>query len=452
MTDVAPTAAAGLGYLRALHPQGPPLPLRVLWMDRGEVQDWRQAVDEGGECHLVWGACAGLGPRLDRFMQVARLRRQVPCRLLGVHGAVERPEVVVSLSRGVLDYAHTVTFRYADSPLRILLKRFAGLLPGALLWPGPVIALISSRSGEPTATPHDGDESLVLFSAERQVAFLFRQGESRPYAVRKSGDRAALTAEAENHRRARHLLGRLVPALLPAAGSASLTMEYIPEYTLVNLVAGAWRNRRAVFVREALEHVVFCLSVYRRFVQGAPPVAEPVTGAEVKALVDGLDEVPREASEREQLKAALQGCVGSVLPRLIQHGDFCVRNVLIAGGERGRVLIDWEDMQERRWPLADFVLLRLSLKEVYADLFAADLAAMERLPALAEGLTAMEAELMDILDLDRSAMQAAQVLSLACLCRQNLGKGRQKTATAIFRELMAFVRQNLETPDARAAS
>ena len=65
---------------------------------------------------------------------------------------------------------------------------------------------------------------------------------------------------------------------------------------------------------------------------------------------------------------------------------------------------------------------------------------------------AMEEELMDILGLDRSAMQAAQLLSLACLCRQNLAKGRLQTATAIFHELMAFVRKNLEAPDACAAS
>ena len=426
MTDVAP-AAAGLGYLRALYPDGPPPGLRVLRLDRGEGTDWRQVVGEGGECHLIWGARAGLWARFDRFLRIVRLRRRVPCRLLGVHGAVERPEVVVSLSRGVLDYAHTVTFRYADSPLRMLLKRVAGLLPGALLWPGPVVAFIAPRG--------DGDESLVLFSADRLVAFLFRRGEARPYAVRKSGEAADLAAETGNHRRAAQLLGRMVPDLVPG-GESSLTLEYIPEHTLLNAVASAWFGRHRVFERQAQGHVAFCLEVYRRFIQGAPPVVEPVTAAEVDDLLAALSDVPCEVAERERLGAALRACVGAQLPRLIQHGDFCVRNVLIAGGERGRVLIDWEDLRERRFPLADFALLRLSLKEAYAALFKADPEAMYRRPEPARGLAEAEAELGRLLGLDRRGLKGATLLSLACLCRQNLNKKRIPTARSIFAELL----------------
>lgn len=430
MTDAA-LASVGLGYLRALYPDGPPPSLRVLWMDGVEGTDWRQVVGEGGECHLVWGACAGLGARFGRFLRITRLRRQLPCRLLGVHGAVERPEVVVALSRGVLDYAHTVTFRYADSPLRILLKRFAGLLPGALLWPGPVVALIP---------PHgDGGESLVLFSADRLVAFLFRGGEPLPYQVRKSGEAADLAAEAGNHRRAVQLLGRMVPDLLPGVESA-LTLEYIPEHTLLNAVASAWFGRHRVFEREAIGHVTFCLEVYRRFIQGAPPVVEPVTVAEVDDLLAALADVPCEISERERLGGALRECVGTVLPRLIQHGDFCVRNVLIAGGERGRVLIDWEDLQEGRFPLADFALLRLSLKEAYAGLFSTDLEEMARLAGLARGLAEAEEELGWLLGLDRCGMKQAALLCLACLCRQNLNKKRTPTARSIFAELLRVCR------------
>jgi hypothetical protein len=430
MTDAA-SAAFGLGYLRALYPDGPPLSLRVLWMDGVEGTDWRQVVGEGGECHLVWGARAGLGARFGRFLRITRLRRQVPCRLLGVHGTLEHPEVVVSLARGVLDYAHTVTFRYADSPLRIMLKRFAGLLPGALLWPGPVVALVPPCG--------DGDESLVLFSADRMVAFLFRRGEPPPYQVRKSGDAADLAAEAGNHRRAAQLLGRMVPDLLPGVESA-LTLEYIPEHTLLNAVASAWLGRHRVFEREALGHVTFCLEVYRRSFQGAPPVVEPVTAAEVDDLLAALADLPCEVSERERLGAVLQECVGAELPRLIQHGDFCVRNVLIAGGERGRVLIDWEDLQERRFPLADFALLRLSLKEAYAALFKTDPDAMLRRTELVRGLAEAEEELGRLLGLDRRGMKQVTLLSLACLCRQNLRKKRYPTARSIFAELLHISR------------
>lgn len=220
----------------------------------------------------------------------------------------------------------------------------------------------------------------------------------------------------------------------------------------MNLVGEAWWHRYKVFIREALGHLHFFREVYRLLAEKGGMDQVIVSAGDVKGLLDGVDGLLGDGADALLLKQALTQTIGTTLPRLMQHGDFCVRNVLIAGGERGRVLIDWEDLQERRWPLADFVLLRLSLKEVYASLFAADLAAMERLPALTEGLLAAEAELMQILNLDSTAMRAAQVLSLACLCRQNLGKGRLDTARAIFGELMTCVRANLETPAARAVS
>lgn len=201
-------------------------------------------------------------------------------------------------------------------------------------------------------------------------------------------------------------------------------------------MASAWFGRHRVFERQALGHVTFCLEVYRRFIQGAPPVVEPVTAAEVDDLLAALADVPCEVAERECLGSALRECVGAALPRLIQHGDFCVRNVLIAGGERGRVLIDWEDLRERRFPLADFALLRLSLKEAYAALFKTDLEALLRRPEPARGLAEAEAELGRLLGLDRRGLKGATLLSLACLCRQNLNKKRDPTARSIFAELL----------------
>lgn len=444
MTDELQTSDTGLGYLTAIYPQGPPA-LRVLQMGRREGRDWRQVVGEGGDCHLVWG----MGNSLQRAWRLGWLTRQlarqcVGWQLIGLHGSVEQPSVVASLRRNILHYIYTEAFRGTDSPIRALLKWCASNLPAWLTWRGPLVLIASVN---PVAF-----DRFVLLTEGRKIVFMFRAGETAPWAICKRGGPEELAAERRNHERALKLLGDSVPALLKEVDDGALTQEALPERFLGNVVAGALHSRRRVFVREALGHVTFCLSVYRRFVLGAPPVTAAVTEAEVSALVDGLVKLPCAAPAGPQIRAALQGCVGVVLPRLIQHGDFCVRNILIVGGERGRVLIDWEDLQERRWPLADFVLLRLSLKEVYASLFAADLAAMERLPALTEGLLAAEAELMQILSLDPSAMRAAQVLSLACLCRQNLGKGRLDTATAIFGELMTCVRKNLETPAARAAS
>ena len=428
MTDVAP-AAAGLGYLRALYPDGPPPGLRVLRLDRGEGTDWRQVVGEGGECHLIWGT-ASLLPRAWRLARFTRQlsRRRFFWQLIGLHGAVENPSVVALLRRNILQYIYTEAFRGTDSPLRTVLKRCASSLPPALTWQGPLVLIASPN---PVAF-----DRFVLFTDDREIAFLFRSGETAPWAVCKRGDPESLASERRHHERALQLLGDSVPALLNSADNELLIQEALPEHFLGNIVAGAWCNRRAVFVREALAHVAFCLEVYRRFIQGAPPVVEPVTAAEVDDLLAALADVPCEVAERECLGSALRECVGAALPRLIQHGDFCVRNVLIAGGERGRVLIDWEDLRERRFPLADFALLRVSLKEAYAALFKADPEAMYPRPELARELTEAEAELGRLLGLDRRDLKRATLLSLACLCRQNLNKKRDPTARSIFAELL----------------
>jgi len=433
----------------ALYPQGAPAQLRSIRIAQGDVPgDLAQAFRQGASLHLVLEPGAGL----KRAWRLALLTRQLArhgyaCRLVGLGGPVERPRMVVPLRRNLLGYVDTVAFRGTDSPARVWFKRLTGLLPPSLTWRGPLLLVAS-----PTAETFD---RFVLLTGDRQIAFLFRRNEPAPWAVCKTGARADLVAEQRNHNRAVAILGPRVPGVLgltEGEGTASLSLECLPERFLGNVVAAALWGRRKVFVREALGHLDFCREVYRLLAEKGGMEQVVVSAGDVNGMLDGLEILLGDSGESTLLKRMLTQIIGTTLPRMIQHGDFCVRNILITGGGRGRVLIDWEDLQERRWPLADFALLWLSLKEVYASLFAADLAAMERLPALADGLAALEVELMKILNLDSTAMRAAQVLSLACLCRQNLGKGRLDTATAIFGELMTCVRENLETPAARAAS
>jgi hypothetical protein len=49
-------------------------------------------------------------------------------------------------------------------------------------------------------------------------------------------------------------------------------------------------------------------------------------------------------------------------------------------------------------------------------------------------------------------MEAAKLLSLVCLCRQNLGKNRKETANMIFRELIAHLQGHLKSSDGRVLS
>ena len=72
-------------------------------------------------------------------------------------------------------------------------------------------------------------DRFVLMTEDREIAFLFRSGETTPFAVCKRGDPEALAAERRNHERALQLLGDSVPALLNDVGNGSLAQEATPE-------------------------------------------------------------------------------------------------------------------------------------------------------------------------------------------------------------------------------
>ena len=74
-------------------------------------------------------------------------------------------------------------------------------------------------------------------------------------------------------------------------------------------------------------------------------------------------------------------------------------------------------------------------EEVYADLFTTELSAMEKIPELAAGLTALETELMTLLNLDQETFHVTELLSLACLPPEYCKK-RSQTAKTILGELL----------------
>lgn len=429
-------SSAGRWYF-TLYDQGQPCTINTILVSSDDKSSCLfRALKQNEYNHLIFEESAGLKRTLRLFCFLRQLRKYgFSVQMVGLSGSTKQPRVLVPLRSNILHYLHTIAFRGTDSNFLVWLRWLFSFLPPGMSWRNPLVVVATP---EPVRL-----DRFVLLTADRDIAFLFRDNENAPWAVRKSGAHDELLAEYRNHKLALDFLGRQVPALLglvETETTTSITLEAIPERFLGNVVASTLWGKKRVFVREALAHIAFCISVYRRFVQSAPPVAEPVTAGEVEDLLASLEMMPDAEPERAEVKAALHGCVGAMLPRLIQHGDFCVRNVLIAGGERGRVLIDWEDLREGRLPLADFTLLRLSLKEAFAGLFRCSLDVMEQVPELAQGLAAAERELADLLGLNGHRFRQAALLSLACLCGQNLSKKRYPTARAIFDELLRVCR------------
>ena len=416
--------------LKALYAERPPSPVEVIPVtQQGEgVDSLTQLLHQNAAIYAVLEV-EGRARRFFLLLRAIRTlnRKNYAWQIAGLGGATENPWLVTPLKRTFMRYINTVAFRGSTPPWRFLVKRLVGVLPSSLTWHGPLILVA-------TPTPQSFDR-FVLLTDERQIAFLFKPDAAVPWAVRKSGSFEELDVERRNHAWAVQLLGTRVPALLEADEKGALTMEALPERLLGNMVAQAWVNRRKVFIREACRHFEFCRKVYRCFVKGETPQKAEVGADEVVGLIDGITQLLQDSSEAAQVTDALKAVVGMSLPRMIQHCDFCVRNVLVVGGDRDRVLIDWEDMRGYCWPLIDFSLLHLSLKEAYAAMFNVPLNALNDHSEIVEAIAEARADLAELLDLDGPGMRQATLLSLAYLCRQNLTKKRHGTARSIFAEL-----------------
>lgn len=416
-------------WFSALYPHGGLEGVEVVRLPPGEgLGDATALLKNGWGIQVVFEEKGRIARSLRLSQTLRRFYRAgVACEIVGLGGAVEKPRFAAPLRRPILRYVDSVAFRGSDSPARAFLKRLISSLPMPLVWQGPLV-LVAAKSLE-------AFDRFVLLPDDRQISFLFRPDAATPWAVRKSGPPGEIDVERRNHERAVQLLGLRVPALLNADREEALTMEALPERLLWNVVAQAWFKRRAVFVREALRHLDFCLEVYRLLHKGASLDRAPVSAEEVAGLLEGVGQFLNPSSKADRLKEAFEVCIGSPMPRMAQHCDFCARNVLVVGGERDRVLIDWEDFQERCWPLADFSLLSLSLKEAYAGQFKSVLDAAMRHPDMVRGLKETQDEIAGLLELDERGMRQAKMLSLAWLCRQNLKKNRIGTARRVFEEL-----------------
>ena len=168
-------------YLAALYPQGPPARLRTIPLYQGdELQDLAWEKSRGTCFHVILEP----GNGIIRAWHVMRLSRQFArhrfsCRLIGLEGMADHPRIVVPMSSSILHYIHTMAFRGTDSAARVLLKRLFGLLPKGLTWKGPLVLI-----GSPFPQTFD---RFVLLTRDREIAFLFRNNEKVPWAVRKGG-------------------------------------------------------------------------------------------------------------------------------------------------------------------------------------------------------------------------------------------------------------------------
>jgi hypothetical protein len=285
-------------------------------------------------------------------------------------------------------------------------------------------------------TESDIFNRFVLFTKERRISFLFQDKGLYPFAVKKSGHRADIGTEYQNHVRAKELLGNKVPDIWgfeTSEETAFFYLEYVPEIFLSNVVAHSFFNKKKLFVKEVLSMLDFYLSVFTCFLYKNNPVSAVDNTLDVGKLFSEIS-AGFTGRKSQTLSHAFALAEKSCKPMMLQHGDFCIRNILYGGNQR-KVLIDWEDMNSSTLPLVDYMMLFISIQALFEQLFHDDPAQLFQMDEIKAKVDEIKNKIISMLDLDRASFHKLAFLSTALLCRQNLSKDRQATAQLIFNEM-----------------
>lgn len=277
----------------------------------------------------------------------------------------------------------------------------------------------------------------VLFTNERQIAILFKDKESIPFAVQKSGATGDIEIEYRNHCMAMAMLEHRVPdiwGLEVLKNKASFYLEYIPEVLLSNVVAESFFNKKKEFIKEALQILDFYLGVFQDFSINHKAKPSVVNKNEIVEMSFEILSHPLASMDKTMLKQMFSETENFKVSYMRQHGDFCLRNILF-GHKNRKVLIDWEDMDECAFPLMDYVMLFISLQELFSVLFKCKPKDMFEVIELKKKMHNVKGTIQSVLNLNDDKFKTLAFLSTVSLYRQNLRKTRTATAQLIFNEL-----------------
>lgn len=280
-------------------------------------------------------------------------------------------------------------------------------------------------------------DRFVLITGNRTISFLFKEGAAQPFAVVKSGNPIELGREYENHKRAFNLFPEWVPQIYyykNEGETASLCVEYVQERFMSNVIAASWFNKKRSFIKEAQSLLSLLVEMMRKYIYEYKIKDDTGQQYECNDILDIIDTYFHSKAVLSNLRKCFDKMTEVRIPFIMQHGDFCVRNILYASRNR-KVVIDWEDSRNDHLPLLDFNMLLISLNGLYSRLFQHKNDSFFREKSIQFTVYVTQKRLMDILGLEDINFRLISIGSTAYLCANNLKKKRNQTATEIFNYL-----------------
>jgi len=272
---------------------------------------------------------------------------------------------------------------------------------------------------------------------------LFDDDHPLPYAVLKYGKASDISKECCMHKRAYKLFPEYVPNILfyeQSGEMASFCIEYVRETNMTNVLSSTWIRKKQKFIKEIEKLFYLLLLLNEGYIQKTSKFGEEVDHKELETILNAIALRFGPRKEFAWLKDILGKMEGIKITRIMQHGDFCSRNILYADKTQKKV-IDWEDSKENHFPLVDFNMLLISVIEVYRRLFNKtdeDFFAEKELQKI---VFKMRRELIEKLKINELYHNEISLLSTAFLCAQNIEKKRFKTSDKIFIHLARELNQ-----------
>ena len=282
------------------------------------------------------------------------------------------------------------------------------------------------------------DEGLVdrffLKTRERKIVFLFRNGSDRPGAVIKRGKTSQIEKEYVNQKNALALFPTNVPEIyfMKSDGDVSdLCMEYVKGLHLNTVVSSAWMGRKKKYLGELNEIFGFLLNILKLVPARKERVGNVYPWSEIETIMRIVYGHFGRKAEIYDLGRLLKGVDQIESPVVMQHRDFCVANILY--GDNGRkVIIDWEDSQEKDLVMVDFNMLLVSMAKAYEETLMETGEYFYKDREITGNVNKVKEEIRGYFGLEKSWFRKISLLSTLSLCAQNLRKQRLKTADEIF--------------------
>jgi len=285
-------------------------------------------------------------------------------------------------------------------------------------------------------------DRFVLITEDRSISFLFKEGAIQPFAVVKSGDSKELGREYANHKIAFNLFPESVPQLYyydNKGETASLCIEYVNEMTMSNVVATSWFRKKRRFIKEAQSLLALLVIMMEKYTHEFKIKENMRQQYDHNTILNIIGAHFDSKAIISNLRRCFDKMIDARIPLIMQHGDFCVNNILYANHTR-KMVIDWEDSRDDHLPLLDFNMLLISFESLYPQLFPRAGNDFFQEMDMHDAILSTQNKIITLLGINNFDFQCLSLLSTAYLCAQNLKKERLKTASKVFNHLERQVR------------